>query len=194
MLCQVCHRADRALLCRRCRVHLVPGTDRILDGGLRLISAFEHSGPAKILIHHLKYRGVRGYPELVAEVLAPRLPALPLVPVPRALSRRIKYGVDPSRLVAEAVARRLGVPVVPMLSGSFHTPRRAGGDHSRPVSPFRKGRAWQGPVMVIDDVVTSGGTILAAVESIGRDQVGLAVCANVVTGVSTLGTSPPPRG
>ncbi|MBW3666959.1 MAG: hypothetical protein KY394_05120, partial [Actinobacteria bacterium] len=83
MVCLVCHRVDRSALCQRCRLSLRPAPERLLPGGIRLVSAFEHTGAARELIHHLKYRGITGYADLVAALLAPRIPRLPLVPVPR---------------------------------------------------------------------------------------------------------------
>jgi predicted amidophosphoribosyltransferase len=164
---------------------LIPAPDRILPGGLRLVSAFEHSGPAKVLVHNLKYQGVSGYPDLVAEALAGRAPRCPLVPVPRALSRRLRYGVDPSHLLARAIGERLGVPVLSLLRSPLHTARRAGGDHARPVGTFRT-RVPLDEVVLVDDVVTTGATIRAAADSLGPGMVRLALSANVVSGVSSL--------
>ncbi len=137
MLCQVCLRGYGLPVCRSCARELNPAPDRLLDGGLRVVGAFEHTGPATVLVHNLKYRGVSGYPRFVAELLAPRLPRLPVVPIPRATSRRVRYGVDPARLLAIELSRLLEVPVESVLAPVLHSRRRAGGDHSRSVAPFR---------------------------------------------------------
>lgn len=178
MVCQVCHHISRSWLCPACLGGLRPAADRILPGGIRLVTAFEHEGPAKDLIHNLKYRGVVTYADLVADTLADRLPRLPVVPVPRSMSRRIKYGVDPASILARRLAARLGTPVLRLLASPFHTPRRAGGDHSRPAQGFRLRVAYPGEVILIDDVVTSGATIAAAIAAIGTERVRLAVSAN----------------
>jgi predicted amidophosphoribosyltransferase len=189
MVCLVCHTITSGRLCPGCARTLHPTTDRLLAGGLRLVAAFEHQGAARELMHHLKYRGVLDFADLVAERIAPRVPRLPLVPVPRALSRRLKYGVDPARLLAQRLGSRLGVPVIDILTPHLHTPRRAGRNHSRPVVPFTLRRAVGGEVMLVDDVVTTGSTVAAAVSAIGRQHLRLVVAANAVPKVSSLSVS-----
>lgn len=181
MVCLGCHTASAAVLCRSCIGSLRPAPDRLLPGGIPLVAGFEHQGPAKSLIHHLKYRGVTVFAEVVADTLADRLPRVPLVPVPRALSRRLKYGVDPAQVLATALSRRIGVPVLEALIAPLHSSRRAGRDHSRRVAPFRTRWSLRSPVIVVDDVVTTGSTVTAVVKSIGSEVVATVAAANVVT-------------
>jgi len=189
MICSVCHEVTPRSLCAECRRTLRPASDRILHDGLRLIAAFEHEEAARTLVHDLKYRGVTAYARLVAEVLEPRVPRLPLVPVPRAISRRLKYGVDPARVIAIALARRMGVPVIDGLAAPLHAPRRAGRNHSRSVRPFRTRSPLRSPVIIVDDVVTTGATVSAAVDAIGPDMVRVVAAANVVPDVSNVAQS-----
>ena len=188
MLCQACSRfTSNWLTCSGCRRRLKPASDQLLAGGVLLVPAFEHTGPARTLIHHLKYRALIGYADLVAEVLVDRLPRAPIVPVPRVLSRRVKYGVDPAQLLAERLARRIDVPVVNLLATSYHTPRRAGGDHSVPVRPPAIKSRPDRPIILIDDVVTTGATLRACIEAIGSDRV---VCVAVANAVPTVARAP----
>jgi predicted amidophosphoribosyltransferase len=187
MLCQACHRFESGnFICALCRSQLRPASDRILPGGVRLVAAFQHTGPAVTLVHHFKYRGLVDYADLVASMLAERLPALPLVPIPRALTRRLRYGVDPARSIAERLATRLDVPVFPLLVGPVHRRRRAGGDHTRPVNGFRLRGVPKCPVILVDDVVTTGSTLLSGISSIGESYVHAAAAANAARGVSSL--------
>ncbi|MGH3649228.1 MAG: ComF family protein [Acidimicrobiia bacterium] len=189
MVCLACHTFTSGSLCPACAGTLRPATDRVLAGGLRLVAAFEHQGAAQELMHHLKYRGVLDFADLVVERIAPRVPRLPLVPVPRAISRRLKYGVDPARLIARCLASRLGVPVINVLTPHLHTPRRAGRDHSKPVTPFTVRRVLGGEVMLVDDVVTTGSTVAAAVSALGPQHVRMVLAANSVAKVSSLSAS-----
>lgn len=186
MLCQACFRPARGLLCETCRHLMRPAPDRILAGGVRLVAAFEHSGPARALVHHLKYRGLTAYADLVALVLSPSLPALPIVPVPRVWTRQLRYGLDPAIVLAERLGRLKGVPVIKSLVAPIHTRRRAGGDHSRPIAPFRISRMPGTGFMLVDDVVTTGRTLEAAIGLLGPEKVALAVSANAAPPVSSL--------
>jgi len=163
-----------------------PAPDRIMPGGGKIVAAFEHSGPARALVHHLKYRGLTGFVDAAAAIIAPRLPKVVLVPVPRAVSRHLHYGVDPARLLAKALARRLGTEVHAALAPPFHSPRRAGSDHRRPAHRFRLRRAVDGPVLLVDDVVTSGATLGSAAAAIGLDLVAGAAAANAVPEMRSL--------
>lgn len=181
-----CHTATKRRICSRCLSTLRPAPDRLLPGGLRLVASWEHYGGARRLMHLLKYQGVTQVAQLAASVLADRLPELPLVPIPRALSRRIKYGVDPALALASEVSARTGQPVIRALRAPIHTPRRAGGDHHRPVASFHVREQLRTPVVIIDDVATTGGTILAAVRAIGQERVALAAAANAANKVTSL--------
>ncbi len=187
MLCPVCHRwCASSGVCGECRRMMRPATERILPGGVRVVAAFEHQGPARSLVHHLKYRGLVGYADLTAAVLAEFIPPLPLVPVPRAWSRRIRYGIDPAATLAARLSARTGAPVLNLLAAPFHAPRRAEGDHAAGVEGLRLRRPVKIEVIVVDDVVTTGATLLGAIGLLGSEWVRMAVTANAVTEVSSL--------
>ena len=181
MVCQACHRVTiRSLLCDSCRRGLTRAAPRLLSGGLLVRAGFEHTGPARSLVHDLKYRGVGSYARLVGRLLGPELPALPLVPVPRPWTRRLRYGVDPATVIADELARHTGGPVLHALGRPIHQRRRAGRGHASSVEyrclvPFSYSE-----LIVVDDVVTTGTTVLAATAALGQSVVRLAVAANLV--------------
>jgi len=185
MLCQACHRFSGDFLCARCRANLRPASERILEGGIRLVAAFEHAGVARELVHGLKYRGLTRFAELVVDMVAPRVPPLPVVPVPRTWSRQILYGVDPAREIGLRLARALDVPLLELLSPPIHTPRRAGGDHSMPAPELRARRLSGGPFVLVDDVVTTGATVSSAARALGMGRLALVVAANAADKVSS---------
>ena len=185
MLCQACHLPSRRFLCSRCRGLLRPAPERVLEGGIRVVAAFEHMGVARDLVLGLKYRGLTTFADLVVDTLAPRVAPVPVVPVPRTWSRQIRYGVDPAQEIAIRLARKLGVPKLDLLSSPLHAPRRAGGDHHRPAPRFRAGTLPGGRFMLVDDVVTTGATIRSAVESLGVERIALVIAANLADTVSS---------
>lgn len=164
-------------------MELRPAAERILPSGVRVIAAFEHTGPARKLAHHLKYRGLGWYAGLVAEILALRLPASPLVPIPRARSRHLRYGVDPALVLAKRLSDRTGLPVIRAFAAPVHAARRAGGDHTRDVGRYGLRNSVLESVVLIDDVVTTGATFEAAIHSIGPDRVRAVAAANAVPAV-----------
>jgi predicted amidophosphoribosyltransferase len=185
MLCQACHSQARGFLCARCRDGLRPAPERILDDGIRLVAAFEHEGVARQLVHGLKYRGVTSFADLVVEMLAPRVPRLPVVPVPRTWSRQLRYGIDPAREIGLRLARANDVPLFDLLSAPVHSRQRAGGDHKRPPPNLEAVKARWGPVVLVDDVVTTGATIRSAIRALGSERIALVLAANLADTVSS---------
>lgn len=150
------------------------------------MAAFLHEGAARLLVHQLKYQALTVYAELVAEELAPRLPRLPLVPVPRSLSRKWRYGVDPARVIADALGRRIGAPVIPVLRPRLHSPRRAGRNRDLPVYRFTVSDRGVPESILVDDVITTGATLTAAISSLGDHLIHVVAAANAVPEVSSL--------
>lgn len=177
-MCLVCRTFGPGPVCRSCRDGLRPAGDRLVDGRVVVRSAFGHEGPARTLVHRLKYDGIPAAGAVLAAAMAPLLPAdaAALVPVPRVVVRRVGLGVDPGRELAAALAVRTGLPLLPVLGASLAGPRHAGRrrrDRRPPV--FRRlGEAPAGAVLV-DDVVTTGLSLASAAAAlrIGRPEGGV---------------------
>lgn len=127
---------------------------------------FAYEGAGATVVQALKFRDGRRLVTPLADALATLVdPAdgLQCTWLPTSGGRRRTRGFDQSELLARAVARRLGVPVVPLLrrgSGASQTGRtRLERDANVRFGPTRPAR---GPVVAIDDVCTTGATIRAA--------------------------------
>ena len=158
-------------LCAPCRRGLSAQQDRRTAGGVLVSAAFLHAGAARRLVHRLKYDGLRSVVRHVAPALARLLPdgAAALVPVPRAVSRRWRHGVDPALELAAGVGDLARLPVRRILRPAFWHPHRSGGPRRRRGVPVYTLRAAAVPsgIVLVDDVMTTGTTLDAAAAAIG---------------------------
>jgi ComF family protein len=170
----------REPLCLSCRADL-----RWLDGelvelaGVKVWAPLAYDGPVRALVGGLKFRGAIGLADpLAAQIAAaapPRLlrrPAL-LVPVPLDPRRARARGYNQAERLAAAIARRTGMRVADCL-------RRRGGVGGRQLGRGRDARlaAHTGVVecrpgahvperaLLVDDVVTTGGTVAACANAL----------------------------
>ena len=169
-------------MCRRCVEGLQAAPPRVVGAGFTVWPAFRHRGLARRLVHDLKYRGVAAIADTLAAAMADHLPTTTamLVPVPRVLVRRVRLGVDPGVGLARAIGRRCGIPVVEAVQAPLWRPGQAGkGRGGRSSTAFGRRRpVWD--AVLIDDVVTTGGTLAAAA---GALESGV-IAAVTATGVS----------
>src|SRR3954447_19741535 len=92
--------------------------------------AFE--GPARGLVHALKFRGALAVADLMAAQMVATAPAglladgVALVPVPTPAARRRRRGFDPAPRLAAEIGERAGLEVVPWLRRAGGPPRQAG--------------------------------------------------------------------
>ena len=129
---------------------------------------FDYRGPERDLVLGLKHtRGVFAVPAL-ADRLAAALGARPwprpavITWIPTTPARRRERGYDQSRLLAKAVARRLGVPCRRLLRRTGRAQEGFDAAARRCGPQLWADRAVAGTVLVIDDVVTTGATLAAA--------------------------------
>ncbi|MBW3660136.1 MAG: ComF family protein [Gemmatimonadetes bacterium] len=144
--------------------------------GLSAVAGTRYRGVARTLVAGLKYSGWRHLAEPCAVTMADALtgPARIelLVPVPLHPARRRERGFNQSRAIADALGRRLDLPVEDALVRERPTTSQVGlGRAARranvagaflPAPPAR--RAAGAVVGLVDDVATSGATLAAAAE------------------------------
>lgn len=140
--------------------------------GLELWAPVAYEGPARALVAGLKFRGALRVAEAMAAQIAANAPRRSLregtlVPVPLHPARRRKRGFNQAALLAEALSRRTGLPVLACLERSGPASTQVGRGRRE------RRRAIEGAVAVrpetpppssallVDDVVTTGATLAA---------------------------------
>ena len=198
-LCAACWRALRRL--DRADPIVRDHVDRLCAQALvdRLVVpyVFEEGGPLRSLLHQLK-EGEKGFiglalGEAIGELLLCEPPDdLPcgLVPVPLHRSRHRERGYNQSALIASGISRVTRVPLLPDLLVRIRpTPvQTALGSDARKKNvegAFSLGRGplmgRSGPLLLVDDVISSGSTMSACAATLRRAGVTrLSACASAL--------------
>jgi len=196
MLCIACASPpDAGRLCRECARSLRLAPTRTVNSVL-VQPVFNHSGAAVRLIHNLKYRRSQKAARFLAQHMAQRLPTMAtlLVPIPRVLSRRIVYGIDQTAVLADMIGGIADLPVVDALAPPVWSPRSAGKDRSHRQIPGFRQRTTVGPgAVLIDDVCTTGATIVGAAAALGADAGFSSLVATSASSMKTGATLVAPR-
>ncbi len=136
-------------------------------------SPVSYAGVARRLVAALKFHRALAVADLMGAQIAANLPrdlrGLPVVPVPAHPVRRRLRGYDPAGVLAAAVARRAGVPLVTCLRRRDRSARQVGaGRAERRRAPLAVVAVAAVPprALLVDDVHTTGATLDACARAL----------------------------
>ena len=144
-----------------------------MELGLSVWTPLAYDGPARELVRGLKYRGAAGLAnplsaQIVANARAGLLdPPATLVPVPLHPARRRRRGYNQAERLAVALARRTGLEVSDCLSRTGVATRQVGRGRGERLESLcgmvelRLGADGPPAAVLVDDVVTTGATLVA---------------------------------
>ena len=182
------------ILCRRCRFALASSPAKVGDGGVAAALPFD--GVARQVVLGLKYRNRRGVARHLARFMVRRLHVgtVDLVTwAPTSPARARSRGFDQAELLARALARELGVPCRRLLYRSHGVAQTGRSRAQRLDGPSFRARSPRAGlrVLLVDDVVTTGATLLAARDALLEVGVGSVTC--VAAAATPPGGSRQPR-
>ena len=157
-----------AVICTTCRFSLVGPRPRL--AGLDVRAAVPFTGRARRVVLGLKYRNRRQVARhlaglVVNAVVADGRQVDVVTWAPTGAGRRRDRGFDQGELLARYVARQLGVPARALLRRSAGSRSQTGRSRSERLAGVRFDArpGLEGlQVLVVDDVVTTGATLVAA--------------------------------
>lgn len=163
-----CERCAQPRPCRRCPAREAPFA--------AAWAAVAYEGVARDALHALKFGAARPLADVMAAHIAARAPQRMLrgaiVAVPAHPGRRRSRGFDPAQLLARALARRTGLPLVVALARGRAPTRQLGASREVRRTAGRLGIRPRGPaperVVLVDDVHTTGATLSACSEALRR--------------------------
>jgi predicted amidophosphoribosyltransferase len=190
--------------CRACHAGLLPPAPEPDPPGLDgLVTLLRYDGPARPLVARVKYRNHRQGLAWLATGLARRVRAggvtVDLVTwAPTTARHRRTRGFDHAELLARVVASVLDLPCGPVLrrlpgpaqTGRPAGARRAAGPRFSAVVALAPGTR----VLVVDDVVTTGATLRAAVAAVAGAGGRAVPVALARTPAPRIGRTPPAPG
>ncbi|HET8671628.1 MAG TPA: phosphoribosyltransferase family protein [Candidatus Saccharimonadales bacterium] len=177
--CISCH-TEGPLLCPTCQL-LLPVTESTpwVYGG-QISAATPYTGFAKEMVHRLKFERAKDAARTMAAIMAKRMSIAPdavVTHVPTATSRARVRGYDQASLLARQLAYTTGLRYIPLLERIGQ--QRQVGHTKQERQMLAEGifrvinadAAKDRPILLVDDVLTTGSTLRSAAETLAQSGV-----------------------
>jgi predicted amidophosphoribosyltransferase len=200
--CAGCGR-DGPALCRACTTLLTDAVGHPVrptpapTGLPPCVAAVSYAGPVQPILNAWKEHGLQAAraplgAALAAAVRAAAPAGVLLVPVPTSSRQRRHRGCAPVALLARSAAARLGpdYPTAPLLRVARRVADQSGLDSGRRAANLAgafTSRRGAGPVVVVDDVLTTGATAVEATRALTAGGWQVVAVATVAATVKRFG-------
>ncbi|GAA5500636.1 hypothetical protein Dxin01_00358 [Deinococcus xinjiangensis] len=177
-------------LCAACRAQLHPQLERHsplqAETEPHLLTLGRYKGVLRRSVRALKYGGAREMARPLGQALAAGVPAewqiAAVVAVPLHGRRQRERGYNQAELLAQEIAAQLGVPYLSLLTRTRATEQQAKRHASERAGNLKgafrlSGTLPSGTVLLVDDVMTTGATLLACKEALAGAKLKYAVVA-----------------
>lgn len=176
--CLLCSKLGKPL-CDKCKENLPISLIPIEISGVQGFAISEYSHEASILINAIKEKGITSLSPILARLIASLWPVdleqVVFIPIPSSPANNKKRGFSHTALLAKALAREVaGSTSSTLLSSArgrkdqvglsgVERAKNLGGAFRAELRGFRvQGR----PIVLVDDVLTSGASMRAAIETL----------------------------
>jgi ComF family protein len=182
------------MYCESCRLYIesFSSHEKPIPKGVCLYS-LDYAADVRRAILAFKFRHRPQYAVPFGQILAPiaaKLHADAITYAPVSALRLTQRGYDQSRLLAKAVGRELGIPVVRALYKRRHNRRQSRLDHNARAANVQdvyaarvSAELYGRRVILIDDVVTTGSTMAQCRDVLLDAGVGEVICVALASAI-----------
>lgn len=168
---------DQGFLCEQCFEELVKiqSLEKFIHNNVLVYTVFFYTGIVEKLIHQMKFNGRPALCQFLASFMVEFIKKNHLEPksvsyIPMHYLKRWMRGFDPGYLLAHTLSKELGIPLVKALKrvrGTKSLYRLKPKEREQTLKGcFMIQEPYEGPLVIIDDIFTTGSTVSEAASTL----------------------------